>query len=240
MKKFIALYRVSTENQAEHRIGLDSQQQVVTNYVKSVGGELIDSYEEVISGGYKEPITGNVSLESLLRKRPSLLEAINRCKAEGAILIAKEASRITRSPLVMEFLINSNIKFMSADSPEDGTMILRLKTVINAEELIKVSERTKAALAERKRQLKAVGFFISKTGNIVTSLGNNNIQGYNSLPRPLRVNKEMKKLSGYVKFLRERGMKLIEIAYMLNEDGYKTPHDKGFDESTVHRLINNY
>lgn len=237
-KKYYAILRISTEGQKESSLGILSQKQSIENYVKSVGGELIGVSEECLSGGYKEKIVGNVSLEMLLKPRPQLLEAIEICKKEKATLIVKEASRLSRSPLVIEFLINSGIDFVAAESPQDTPLLIRIKTAINAEELSRISERTKAALNQRKQQLKKHGQFISNNGNVCVSLGNRaNIIAYNARPRERKVMPQMVKVKSYVESLRKNGMTLEIISEKLNSDGYRTPNNCMFSKGQVSRLL---
>jgi len=236
MKKFYGILRVSTEGQKESSLGIKSQSQSIENYVKSVGGTLIGLSEECLSGGYKEKIVGNVSLEMLLKPRPQLLKAIEICKRENATLIVKEASRLSRSPLVIEFLINSGIDFIAADSPQDTPLLIRIKTAINAEELVRISERTKAALDQRKQQLNKQGKFISNNGNVVTKLGSpKNIIAYNKRPKP--VNPNMVKAKEYALLLRGNNMTLEAICQQLNSDGLRTPNNCTFTKGQISRLL---
>jgi DNA invertase Pin-like site-specific DNA recombinase len=57
MKKFIALYRVSTTKQQVSGLGLEAQQQTVTNYVHMVEGSIIAQFQETESGGNKDKIS---------------------------------------------------------------------------------------------------------------------------------------------------------------------------------------
>jgi len=238
MKKFWGILRVSTEGQKESSLGILSQKQSIENYVKSVGGELIGISEECLTGGYKEKIVGNVSLETLLNPRPQLLAAIEICKKEKATLVVKEASRLSRSPLVIEFLINSGIDFIASDSPQDNPLLIRIKTAINADELTKISERTKAALDQRKQQLKKNGSFISEAGNVCTKLGNKqNIINYNNRPRERKVNPVLEKVRNYAVSLQQNGLTLELIANKLNNDGYKTPKGCLFSKGQISRML---
>jgi DNA invertase Pin-like site-specific DNA recombinase len=238
MKKFYAILRVSTEGQKESSLGIKSQKQSIENYVKSVGGELIGMSEECLTGGYKEKIVGNVSLETLLKPRPQLLEAIEICKKEKATLIVKEASRLSRSPLVIEFLINSGIDFVASDSPQDTPLLIRIKSAINADELTKISERTKAALNQRKQQLKQYGQFISNSGTICHSLGSPaNIINHNRGRKKAAPSPQMSKVKSYVESLRKNGLTLETISVRLNSDGYRTPKNCMFTKGQISRLL---
>lgn len=244
MQQFIKLKRVSTGKQAENRLGLDSQDMVIENYVKSVGGKIIHEVEEILSGGFKERITGNVNLDTLLKKRPQLKKAIELCEQTSATLIAKEASRISRHPLLIEYLINRGVNFIAADSPEDNALMIRLKSAINSEELVKISERTKAALEQRKIQLSKKGYFISKKGIKCRKLGSNNFINYKdrtAQTQRLRErwdnNDNVKIAYPHAKILRDTGKTFTDIANFLNNNGIKTAKGKDYTKSHVHNLL---
>lgn len=103
--KLVSYIRVSTEQQGQSNLGLQAQQFSIDNYAKSVGGEIIKSFTEIVSGGMKERISVNnhLSVEKLLAKRPVLQEALQYCQKHKAILVVKEASRLTRYSLLMDF-----------------------------------------------------------------------------------------------------------------------------------------
>ena len=226
MKQYVALTRVSTEKQKDTRLGLDSQSEAINAYVKSTSGTIIASFEEVVSGNYKEKIVGDISLQKLLSPRPEFLKAVELCKKTGATLIAKESSRISRSPLVIEFLINSGIDFIAADNPNDNALMIRIKSAVNAEELKRISERTSAALQQRKKQLSENGSFISKSGKLCLKLGTNN---FNKKPRPKRES-SFSELKGYIDSLRSNKLSYGEIEKKLKAEG------KEISKASIYRL----
>lgn len=226
MKQYVALTRVSTEKQKDTRLGLDSQSEAIYAYVKSTSGTIIASFEEVVSGNYKEKIVGDISLQKLLSPRPEFLKAVELCKKTGATLIAKESSRISRSPLVIEFLINSGIDFIAADNPNDNALMIRIKAAINQEELKRISERTSAALQQRKKQLSENGSFISKSGKLCLKLGTNN---FNKKPRQKRES-SFNQLKGYIDSLRKNNLSYGEIQKQLKAEG------KPISKASIYRL----
>lgn len=201
MKKYIAYYRCSTEKQNISHLGLEAQKASVENYVTISGGEIICDFTEIETAGNKDKISvgQQISIESLLRKRPLLLEAIKKAEAENAILVVKESSRLTRYSLLMEFLLKGEIKFECADAPGDTPFIVKLKTSLAEEELLRISERTKAALAA----LRTRGFKRDTTKHGLTP---ENIKKGESRRKELAaMNDNNRKASGYISSLRSAG-----------------------------------
>lgn len=153
-KKFIALYRVSTSKQQDSQLGLKAQREAIGGYLRQVNGELICEVTEVESAGNKDRInTKNqlLSYQTMLDKRPQLKFAIEEAAKTGATIVVKEPSRLTRFSILMGFLIEYNVKFVCADCPNDDAMMLKLRTVFNEEENLRRSQKTREALAEKKK-----------------------------------------------------------------------------------------
>ena len=231
--KFIPLYRVSTQRQNVSHLGLENQKASVENYIKSVGGEIIEEFVEVESGGNKDRISidNQLSLESLLSKRPVLFSAIRKAQETGAVICVKEASRLSRFSLLIDYLLTCNIQFVCSDSPRDTPFIIKLKTSLNEEELIKVSERTKNALSA----LRARGYkWIPKTNNFTDEVLQKAIARKKELALQ---NPNNKRAMGYILQLRNVSeMTLQAIANKLNSEGFKTSKGKAFTAKAVQLL----
>ncbi|MEI6487723.1 MAG: recombinase family protein [Bacteroidota bacterium] len=234
IKKYISYYRVSTVKQNISHLGLESQKSSVELFVKNVGGEIIDSFTEVETAGSKDKISVDkqVSIESLLSKRPLLLSALKLAETNGAIIVAKESSRLTRYSLLMEFLLKSGITFEFADAPSDTAFIVKLKTSLAEEELLRISERTKAAL----KALKDRGF---KRDTSKHGLTEENIKkGKDRRKELASLNDNNRKASGYIILLRNSGSTLQQIADKLNSEGFRSSRGKQFRPSNVLMLLN--
>lgn len=238
MRKFVKITRVSTKEQGKSGLGLEGQSNHIDEYVASVGGEIIAEYQEILTGDFKEDIGENVSLDILLKPRQQLLAAIELAKKEGATLIVHEQSRLTRSPLVFEFIIHNKVDIVSSSAPNDTIFIMRIKCALAADEVLKVKTRTINSLSVIKKNIAEKGFHISKKGNRITTLGNPvNIVAYNSRPRENKANPNMLKVKSYVESLRKNGMTLDLISAKLNSDGYRTPNNCMFTKGQVSRLL---
>ncbi len=234
MKKYITYFRVSTVKQNISHLGLEAQKSSVEQYVKNVNGEIIDSFTEVETAGSKDKISVDkqVSIESLLSKRPLLLNALKLAETNGAIIVVKESSRLTRYSLLMEFLLKSGITFEFADAPSDTAFIVKLKTSLAEEELLRISERTKAAL----KALKDRGF---KRDTSKHGLTEENIKkGKDRRKELATLNDNNRKASGYIILLRNSGSTLQQIADKLNSEGFRSSRGKLFRPSNVLMLLN--
>jgi len=232
MKRFIALYRVSTQKQANSALGLESQRYSIRRYLETVGGELLAEYQETESGGNKDKISINMEVDigRLLKKRPTLQKVIGQAQEERAVIVVKEASRLTRYSLLMNFFIASGLEFVCADAPNDTPFIIKIKTALHEEELLKVSERTKAAWQAKKSR----GYIHRVPNNLtdqasqkslVTRVGNS------------RQNENNVRASGYIRSLRATGQTYRAIAEKLNQEGFRASRGKKFVATQVRRLF---
>lgn len=237
--RYVALYRVSTQRQGISGLGLDSQVYAVKNYISHIGGEIIAEFTEVESGGNKDRISFNkkYSKELLLRKRPILKETIELAIKENATIVVKEPSRLTRYPLLMEYIISQHINFVSADSPGDDTTILRIKTALNAQELMKVSERTFLALQQKKIR---EGGKLKKKNNLTPEGRRKGTETVKARAREANY-QAWDKVHDLFNRRKEDGTReyptLAAIANRMNELGYTTSRGKSFGPMAVKRLL---
>jgi len=233
MNTYISYMRVSTMKQNNSHLGLEAQLNSIENYVRSKDGEIIKSFTEIETAGSKDriSISQQVSIQSLLRKRPLLLQAIKLAETTGGIIICKESSRLTRFSLLMEFLLKSSVIFVFADAPNDTPFLVKLKTSLNEEELLRISERTKSAL----KALKDRGFIKKKRETIGLTLDiiKKGIQRKIELAA---LNENNRKASGYIIMLRKSGLTFQQIADKLNSEGFQSSMGKTFMTGNVFML----
>lgn len=135
---YIAYYRVSTQKQGQSGLGLNSQKTIVKNYLKEV-----------------EPLQELTDVESGTRKgnnREALLEAIRLSKRYNATLVIAKLDRLARNVKFITTLMESGIEFVACDMPTANKFTIHIFAALAEQEAEMISQRTKLALGELKRQ----------------------------------------------------------------------------------------
>lgn len=135
MEQFVGIVRVSSEEQGQSRLGLESGHAELARYVASVGGTLITVLEEVESGTHDEIVD-----------RPTLLKALTLCKRHKATLLSPRVDRMIRSTCVHTDIKRSGVKIRFADNPNATEVIIDIQAALAADAGRKISETTTNAL----------------------------------------------------------------------------------------------
>ena len=213
--KYVCYYRVSTKSQGKSGLGLGDQKMIVERFLRE-GDIIIEEYTEVESGRKSA--------------RPKMLEAIRACqKSEAKLLIAK-LDRLSRNVAFVMTLRDSGVDFVACDLPDANTLTVGIMVTFAQHEAERGSERTRAALAQKKAQ----GFTLGKPENLNKSAIDKG--------RIIRVeNAKAHKANVQAKELailyRNMGMTFQSIADKLNQSHYLTRREKLFDRKAVYRLL---
>jgi hypothetical protein len=141
--KYVALVRVSTGRQAASGLGEERQIRDIQDYVDYYGGTIIKTFIEHGSGGDKGiSVNRQTTIEQILSRRPELQQALDLCELEGATLIFKEASRLTRFSLLGAFILNANIPLKEVDEPNESTSQIVDRIRWAEKERLKISQRS--------------------------------------------------------------------------------------------------
>lgn len=149
MKKAIPYYRVSTERQGHSGLGLAAQKKAVLDYLSTHGLQLLNEYTEVESGRNS--------------KRPVLLNALEECKKEKAILLIAKLDRLGRNVAFISKLMESGVDFVAVDNPYASKLIVHIMAVFAEYERDQISARTKEALQAAKRR----GVVLGRNGKML-------------------------------------------------------------------------
>jgi len=139
--KFVAYYRVSTDRQGMSGLGLDAQRAAVARHIGQA--ELVAEFTEVESGRKND--------------REELAHAMSLAKRTKATLVIAKLDRLARNVHFISGLLESGVPFVCADMPEADRTFLQMMAVFAELEARKISERTKAALAQIKAQGRKLG-----------------------------------------------------------------------------------
>lgn len=217
--KAIGYIRVSTDGQDQSGLGLADQEQKIRAYCDLYGLELAGIEKDAASGKNME--------------RPGLQRALSMLKkGEADGLIVAKLDRLTRSVRDMGFLLekyfqDNSALFVVAEQINTrtaaGRLLLNLLTSVGQWEREAISERTQAAL----RQKKARG---EKTGGYVPFGFDADAEG-----RLTENNREQEVISR-ISELRQKGYTFAEIAESLNEDGILTKQGKSWSKASVYKI----
>ena len=136
-QKFVAYYRVSTRKQS---VGLEAQQTTARQYAQKNDAEIIAEFSERESGKHDN-----------LQNRRELFNALDLCRRTGAVLLIAKLDRLARDVEFTFHLKNANAQVVACDLPDFNTLTVGIFATMAQHERELCSQRTKAALAERKK-----------------------------------------------------------------------------------------
>lgn len=218
--KYIVYYRVSTKKQAVSGLGLDAQKTIVKNYLKDCNN-IIAEFTEVETGKSAN--------------RPKLNDALQCCKENNATLIVAKLDRLARNLHFVTSLQAANIDFICCDMPTANRLTIHIISAIAENEAQLISQRTKQALAEKKKQGIKLG---NPKNNGLTEASiakGRSIRSENALS-----DERNRKAGTLVLMMRNNGSKWSEIVSQLNQNGFRTRRNSMFDITAVKRLYNRY
>lgn len=222
---YVAYYRVSTRKQG---LGLDAQQTTVQQYIANHGGTCIAEYSEKESGK-----------GSNVKNRVQLWAALDECKRTGATLILAKLDRLARDVVFTMTICNSGVDIVFCDLPQVNTMVLGIFATVAQYERELCSDRTRKALAERKKQGVALG---SNNGMSHKFTDNDRDAAHEARRNAAKENDNNRKAWHFISTrYRRRGATLKRIAEQLNAEHYATPSGNGKWRGTmVARVIERY
>lgn len=155
VRKAVGYVRVSTSDQAEHGVSLDAQRDRIEAYAKAQGLELTDIFEDHISGA---STNGRHGLEKAMT---------TACKHKAVLMVfaLTRFARSTRDAIdLAERLEKQGADLASLSEHIDtsssmGRFVFRLFASLGELERDQISERTKVAMAHRRKQGRHVSRF---------------------------------------------------------------------------------
>lgn len=199
--RFVAYYRVSTQQQGRSGLGLEAQRKVVADYLNGGRWTLVAEFTEIETG----------KGANALDKRPQLRAALALCKKSKATLVIAKLDRLARNVHFVSGLIESGVEFVAADMPQANKVMLQMHAVMSEWERDAISKRTKDALAAAK----ARGVQLGKAGPANLAKVNDRRHAY--------AQHHADNLRETLLGLRDQGLTQRDIAMKLGDLGVKTP-----------------
>ena len=213
--KYVCYYRVSTKGQGKSGLGLNDQMEIVQRYLRE-GDIILEEFTEVESGRKSN--------------RPKIQEAIRACQKFGAKLLIANLDRLSRNVAFVMTLRDSGVDFVACDLPDANTLTVGIMVTFAQHEAERGSERTKAALAQKKVQ----GFKLGKPENLTKAAID---KGRTMRIENAKTHKANVQATELATLYRNMGMTYAKIAEKLNQSQYLTRRQKLFDGKAVYRLL---
>ncbi|MDT8332905.1 recombinase family protein [Roseomonas gilardii] len=143
MEPVVAYYRVSTERQGRSGLGLYAQAERCSTFAIQNGLEVAEAFTEVETG------KGSDALD----RRPQLAAALAAAKRHRCAVLVAKLDRLSRDVHFIAGLMVQRVPFLVAELGADvDPFMLHIYAALAEKERCMISERTRAALAARKRQ----------------------------------------------------------------------------------------
>jgi DNA invertase Pin-like site-specific DNA recombinase len=148
MTPAVAYFRVSTERQGRSGLGLNAQQERCAAFAAANGLELVEHFTEVETGKGADA----------LDRRPQLADALAAARRRRCPVLVAKLDRLSRDVHFISGLMAQRVPFIVAELGNDiDPFMLHIYAALAEKERRMISERTREALAARKRQGAVLG-----------------------------------------------------------------------------------
>lgn len=233
----VAYLRVSTDEQAESRAGLEAQLHAIRRHCERHGLTLSGTYSD-------EGVSGAAQLD----KRPGLLDAVNAV-TRGAVLLVSKRDRLARDVVacaVVERMVAKrggrvvSVAGEGTDS-DDATSILmrRIVDAFSEHERLVIAARTRAALQAKRRRGERAGRL--PLGYTLAPADTATTRSRSGLPVALVPVEEQLKVVERIRREHAAGLSMRTIAQRLTTDEIPTSTGKArWCHSTVQRVLERF
>lgn len=233
----VAYLRVSTDEQAESRAGLEAQLHAIRRHCERHGLTLSGTYSD-------EGVSGAAQLD----KRPGLLDAVNAL-TRGAVLLVSKRDRLARDVVacaVVERMVAKrggrvvSVAGEGTDS-DDATSILmrRIVDAFSEHERLVIAARTRAALQAKRRRGERAGRL--PLGYTLAPADTATTRSRSGLPVALVPVEEQLKVVERIRREHAAGLSMRTIAQRLTADEIRTSTGKArWCHSTVQRVLERF
>jgi DNA invertase Pin-like site-specific DNA recombinase len=224
MQKYVIYLRCSTRGQFESGLGLEAQRAMVANYVKSNPGRILAEYQEAESG------RNNL--------RTQLAACLSHArKARARVLVAK-IDRLSRDAGFLLKIKAGQVPITFCDLPEASDLVIGVMAVVAADEAVRISARTSAALqALKARGVKLgsarAGHWNGREKQRLNGARKGAVQSAHA--RRQRLTEFLSEFSAMFDEMRGLGLSDEQMAGRLNEDGYTQQNGNVWSRMAVRR-----
>lgn len=211
----VAYYRVSTKQQGQSGLGLEAQRTQVMGFI-GTQAQLVNEFIEVESGKHNS--------------RPQLLAALAFAKQNKARLVIAKLDRLSRNAGFIFALKDSGVDFVCADMPDANTLTIGIFATLAQHERELIGERTKKALAIKKKQ----GFQLGSPQNLTPQA---QLKGVAAIKEKAASNENNRRALLTLKGYLPQAKPLQQIADELNGSGFRTSKGQLFQRVQVQRLM---
>jgi DNA invertase Pin-like site-specific DNA recombinase len=210
-RNYVAYFRVSTAKQGRSGLGLEAQQQAITQFLN--GAVPIAEFVEVESGKNSD--------------RPQLDAALAAARKAKAILVIAKLDRLARNVAFIANLMESRVPFVCCDRPNAKPFELHIYAAMAEEEARAISQRTKEALAMARARGVRLGAPDPLKGSA---------KGVKIIKD--KANRYAANVLPIIEKIRTNGVTtLAGIAEELNTRNVKTARGGRWQATTVHRVL---
>jgi DNA invertase Pin-like site-specific DNA recombinase len=176
------------------------------------------------------------------KKWPRLVDALEKCRQEGATLIIAKLGRLVRNPHFLANLGEAGVDFVCLDNPmcnHETVHILRATAETVSEQIIERTRRTTAEAVARK----GIKLGSARPGHWTgrkRRRGTRQAIAKSVEMRRARAQQTYQYILPKLKEMRLAGKMMREIADWLNDHGHLTTAGLPFTDVAVHRVIKRY
>jgi DNA invertase Pin-like site-specific DNA recombinase len=143
MDKFISYIRVSTGKQGKSGLGIEAQRAAIASFAAAQGAHVAAEYVEVETGKGADA----------LDRRPKLSAALGQARKSKMPVVVAKLCRLSRDVAFISGLMANRVPFIVAELGADADpFMLHVYAALAEKERNLIADRTRAALAEKKKQ----------------------------------------------------------------------------------------
>jgi DNA invertase Pin-like site-specific DNA recombinase len=164
------------------------------------------------------------------------MAALVLCRQSNSILICAKLDRLSRNVAFTSRLLESDVEIIFCDFPEANRLILHIISSIAEYEAKLISERTRQSLKAKK----ANGVKLGKPENLLNNHHKAIRRSVKTNQCKARHNQNNRRATALINMMKKEGKTYMQIAEVLDKQGFKTSKGCRFTASQVWPLYRQY